>query len=106
MKLLAQSDPEIRAEFMDGNWVVNKNVVPFCATDPDHAPEQVNRSMKVSGGLVGITLNESARKKFLVTPELIRLAKEAETIAGISPVTGKQHHETRTGKCKTSGAEC
>ena len=31
MKTLAQSDAEILEGFMKGNWVLNKNVIPFCA---------------------------------------------------------------------------
>jgi len=35
--------------------------------------------MKVAGGIVGITLNPSARKKFfLIAPKLDRLAEEAK----------------------------
>lgn len=48
MESLQRSDPEIYAEFLSGNWVVNKNSrVPFCALGADHGLEQVNRSMKV-----------------------------------------------------------
>ena len=49
MKSLAESDPEIWREFMDGNWVVNKNAIPFFAIGADHGLEQVNKMMKVSG---------------------------------------------------------
>ena len=69
-----------------GNWVVNKNSdTSFCALGADHALEHINRSMKVSGGLIGITLNPSARNKFfLIAPELARLAEEAKNMAGLS----------------------
>ena len=50
MKSLAESDLEICREFMDGNWVVNKNAIPFCAIGADHGLEQVNKMMKVNGG--------------------------------------------------------
>ena len=41
--------------------------------------------MKVSGGLVGITLNPSARAKFfLISQELARLAEEANDMVGVS----------------------
>ena len=102
MKALAKSDPEIWAEFMDGNWVVNKNINPFCAIGPDHALEQVNRMMKVLGGLIGITLSPLARAKFfLVAPGLARLAKEAEAIAVVPRnQTMKQHHENTDAKTK------
>ena len=94
MDTLCRSDPAIWKEFMDGNWVVNKSKLPFCALGADHALEQVNRSMKVSGGLIGITLNPSARTKFfLIAPEMANLAQEAFEMAGISSNTSKHHHE-------------
>lgn len=56
MSSLKASDPEIYEEFIQGNWVVNKNAeVPFCAVGDDNVLEHKNRSMKDSGGLVGIT---------------------------------------------------
>ena len=74
MGSLETEAPEVLDEFQQGNWVVNKNLkVPFCAIGADHALEHINRSMKVSGGLVGITLNPTARTKiFLTAPELSR----------------------------------
>ena len=77
MKSLKSPDPDIEAEFQSENWVVDKNaLVPFCGLGADNALEHVNRSMKVSGGLVGITLNPSARAKFfLISPEISRLTR-------------------------------
>ena len=51
------TDPEIYREFMNGNFSVHKNESPFCAVGVDHALEHINRIMKVTGGLVGITQN-------------------------------------------------
>ena len=94
MRELQTNDPEVWAEFQDGNFVVNKNAIPFCAIGPDHAIEHVNRWMKVSGGLVGITLNESARTRFfLIAPELARLAEEASRLAGVSSPLQVHHHD-------------
>ena len=74
MYALRESDPELWQEFSSGNWVVNKSQVASCALGADHALEQVNRWMKVAGGIVGITQNQSARTRFfLVAPELARL---------------------------------
>ena len=94
MASLEASDPSIHQEFMNGNWVVNKNNrVSFCAVGADNTLEHLNRSMKVSGGLVGITQNESARAKFfLIAPELARLSSEAKSMAGVSLHTPEQHH--------------
>ena len=61
MASLETSDPEIYAEFLQGNWVVNKNfIVPFCELGADHGLEHINRSMKATRGLVGISINPSA----------------------------------------------
>ena len=94
IELLRQSDPDIYQEFMKGNWVVNKNrCVAFCSVGADHALEHINRSMKVAGGLVGITQNEYARSKFfLISPELARLAGEACEVADISSPAQTHHH--------------
>ena len=51
----------------------------FCTVGADNALEHVNRSMKVSGGWIGITLNPNAQTKyFLIAPELARLAEQAK----------------------------
>ena len=48
--------------------------------------------MKVSGGLVGITLNPGARNKFfLISPELAKIATEAQQMVGISS-NARTHH--------------
>lgn len=98
MSSLKASDPEIYEEFIKGNWVVNKNAeVPFCAVGAHNALEHKNRSMNVSGGLVGITLNEAARTKFfLIAPELARLAEQAKNVAGVSSKPQGRHHNLTT----------
>lgn len=98
MASLEKSDPEVYREFLDGNWVVNKNAnVPFCAVGADTGLEHINRSMKVTGGLVGITLNEAARTKFfLIAPELAKLAEEAKGMAGLSQDNPRRHHSLST----------
>lgn len=80
------------------NWVVNKNAkVAFCAVGADHVLEHVNRLIKVSGGLIGIRLNPTARTKyFLIAPELARLAEQAKLMAGTSSKTQTSHHNLAT----------
>ena len=64
-----------------------------CAVEDDNALDHLNRAMKVSGGLVGITQNERAPPKFFLTdPELAKLASEAISMAGVSLHTPEQHH--------------
>ena len=95
MESLEHNDPLIHEEFMSGNWVVNKNdVVPFCAIGVDTALENVNRSLKVNGGLVGITLNPSARNKFfLVSPYLTKLAEDAKLLNSEPIYRKRRHHK-------------
>ena len=98
MEIVKETDREIYQEFQNGNWVVNKNAkVASCAVGADHALEHVNRSMKVSGGSIGITLNPTARTKyFLIAPELARLAEQANLMAGTSSKTQTSHHNLTT----------
>ena len=58
MELLESSDPDIYEEFMKGNFCVNKNGIPFCAIGPEHAIEHENKTMKVRGGLKGLTSSQ------------------------------------------------
>ena len=107
MDSLRMNDSDILQEFLQGNWVGNKNEeVPFCAIGADHALEHINHAMKVSGGLVGITLNASAHTKFfLIAPELARLS--TEELAGVKPTVTVQHHtmttafQSREEKCSS-----
>ena len=61
---------------------------PFCAVGADNALEHKHRSMKVSGGLVGITLNEA--------PELTSLAEQAKNMAGVSSKLQGRYHNLTT----------
>lgn len=94
MQSLEQTDADIYDEFLQGIWVVNKNPhTIFCAIGTDHALEHVNRSMKVSGDPVGITLNPTARVKFfLIAPELACLVGEAEEMADYTFNAEMSHH--------------
>lgn len=98
MSSLNEADPEIYEEFIQGNWEINKNAqVPFCAVGADNALEHIKRSMKVSGGLIVITLHEAARTKFfLIAPELARLAEQAKKMGGVSSKTQGHHHNLTT----------
>ena len=53
--------------------------------------------MKVSGGLVGITLNEATRTKFfLIAPELASLAEQAMSMVGVPYKPQGRHHNLTT----------
>ena len=94
MSQLERTYSEIWSEFSNGNRVVNKNTIPFCALRPDHALEQINRLMKVSGVLVGITLNKNARNRFfLISADLVQLTEETKEMTRDSEAARKRHNE-------------
>ena len=93
-ELLASIDPDKREEFMSGNFCVNKNDISFCAIGPDHAIEYVNKTMKIRGGLKGLTQQPAAMARwFLIAPELSHLATKAEAIVGLLTHSLMHHHD-------------
>ncbi len=48
MAILQDTDPDTHQEFMDGNFAVNKNQIPFCGIRVDHALEHISRIMTES----------------------------------------------------------
>ena len=57
---------------------------------------QSERRFGQRGGLVGITLHPSAQAKFsLISPELARLAEEANNMAGVSTKLQDQYHNLK-----------
>ena len=84
MEKIEDNDPDIYDEFRQGNFCVNKNEIPFCAICADHAIEHVNKMMKITGGLKGLTQQPAAMTRwFLIAPKLSRLAAQAETTVGV-----------------------
>ena len=59
MQETQENHQEIWAEFEKGNFCITKGVAGFSSICPDHGLEQENRELKVFGGIVGITQNES-----------------------------------------------
>ena len=51
--------------------------MPFCSVRSDHALEQESKTMKLTGGVIGLTQNQAALHRFcLVAPFLGALSKE------------------------------
>ena len=81
------------SEFSKGNQIINKNTIPFYAIGSDHALEQINRWIKVPGGLVGITQNENARNGFFLnSADLVRSTEEAKEMTRDSDAARKRHY--------------
>ena len=95
MQSTEKNHPDIWKEFLEGNFWVTKNEIPFTSIAPDHALEQENRRLKVRGGIIGITQNENALKRFfLIAPELERTCTMFEESFFISSSSSRvQHHD-------------
>ena len=85
---------------MKGHFCVSKSLTDFTSIAPDHGIEQENRTLKVIGGILGITQNERALDKFfLIATGLSKTMHEFENEYGLDSETNKiQHHEITGGK--------
>ena len=94
-------------DFCTLTYLVNINTIPFCTIGPDRALEQINRWMKVTGGLVGITLNKNARNRFiLISADVVWLTEEAKEMTRDSEAARKRHHELFFGYSEKANIEC
>lgn len=94
MIALSVDDQRTWTFFEEGNFSVNKSNVPFCAIGVDHAMEQENKSMKISGGITGLTLNQTALDRFVLTAPLIsQIVEEFFVNNGINKSSSKKHHQ-------------
>ncbi len=60
----------------------------------DHACEHLNKLMKISSGIIGISNNANARQRFfMVAPELSRLSKEFKSQFDMEADRITEHHE-------------
>ena len=49
----------------NGQFGVQKKGIPLTSIGVDHAGKQINKLMKVDGGLTGISCNETARVRWI-----------------------------------------
>ena len=59
MRNMKIHEEETRKFFENGNFSVNKSHLPFSAIGADHGIEQLNRELKVVGGVKGVLQNEN-----------------------------------------------
>ena len=82
----------IYSEFLKGKFTANKTGNRSSALPLDHVHEQLNAPVKRDGGIVGITDNESALTRWIVSgPEVARLITEFESTSETDTVD--PHHE-------------
>ncbi|KAK3910810.1 putative 1-aminocyclopropane-1-carboxylate oxidase [Frankliniella fusca] len=72
--MLKESNPNLHREFQKGHFVARKTCNLFSALALDQAHEQVNAQLKGDGGMVGLTENVEALRKFMLSgPELSQM---------------------------------
>ena len=107
MSQLERTYTEVWSESSNGKQVVIRNTIPFCVIGPGHALEQISRWMKVTGCLVGITLNLNARNHFfLISADLVWLTEEAKDMTRDSEAARKRHHELSQAILKECAKFC
>ena len=93
--LLALKDtcPAVYDKFVKGNFVTQKSQHKISALAHDQVHEQLNAMVKGDGGVIGITENEAALKRWMVAgPEVARLLTEYEVKHSINKKSSERHH--------------
>lgn len=85
---------DVHRAFLDGNFVTQKSTRKFSAMAHDQIHEQQNAIVKGDGGVIGITENEAALRRWMVAgPELARIVNEFEEGFHKGKHTDTRHHE-------------
>ena len=86
MVQLAQQNPEVHAEFMKGNLVVQNSRRKFILMAKDQAHEYSNKILQTKGGAAGLYENHEALMLFMLAgPDCARMVEEFEAIHDPSP---------------------
>ena len=98
MVQLAQQNPEVHAEFMKGNFVVQKSRRKFSTLmAKDHAHEQSNKILQTKGGAAGLYENIETLMLFMLAgPDCARMVEEFEAIHDQPPSSTCHHEEGRS----------
>ena len=92
MVQLAQQNPEVHAEFMKGNFVVQKSRRKFRLMAKDQAYEQSNKILQTKGGAAGLYKNHQALMLFMLAGrDCARMVEEFEAIHD-PPPSSTGHH--------------
>lgn len=93
MVQLAESHPDIHAEFLKGNFAVQRSTHKFSLIGKDQSHEQSNKSLQAHGGAAGLYENPEALTLYMLTgPDCSRCVEELETVLD-SPSSSTAHHE-------------
>ena len=93
MVALKTMHPSVYHEFQKGNFVVQRSTCGFSCMALDQSHEQSNKCIKGDGGVVGLTEDPSALRRWMLAgPEITRVIAEFEESMRDDSVT-TSHHE-------------
>ena len=90
---LSETHPDIHAEFLKGNFVVQKSQHKFSLIGKDQSHEQSNKSLQSHGGGVVLYENPEALTLFMLAgPDCSRCVEEFEVVLD-TPMSSTAHYE-------------
>jgi hypothetical protein len=90
---LPENHPEVYAEFIKGNFVLQQFAEKFSLIAKYQAHEQSNKSLQAHGGAVGLYESPEALALFILAgPDCARIFEEFETVYD-PPPSSTAHHE-------------
>jgi hypothetical protein len=94
MASLSVTSQSTYMNFMNGKFTVKKTVRNFSAMAIDQCHEQSNATVKGDGGIIGLTEDEHALRRWMVSgPEVARVIKEFQDIQMVHSATLKHHQQ-------------
>ena len=80
--------------YLKENYSIFKSPIPFVGIGTDHAIDQKNKTMKLPGGIIGLSQQPEAFNRFcLVAPIIANLAEEFQKKNGIKKYNRKYHYQ-------------
>lgn len=93
---IQEMHPSVYSKFEEGFFVVQKTQHHFSKIALDQNHEQMNEVIKGDGGAVGLTENEAALKRWMVSgPEIARIVNEFEDCCSRDTTTSHVHHDQK-----------
>ena len=91
-------------KYLKNNFTISKSNIPFTSIGSDHAMEQINKDMKVTGGITGLTQQPNALNRFcLAIPLTSSLSKEFCQMQSIGSQERKDHYQLSGTTCARVG---
>ena len=98
LELLEKTCPAVDMEFRKGHFVTQKGSHKFSMLAHDQVHEQLNAVVKGEGGIIGITENEAALKRWMIAgPEIAAILSEYEDRFCQKRASSDKHHEQCIG---------